>query len=347
MMNYYMMESPLTLTTSSSVASHLEDFADIDFNLLLSFDQEDQDDKDLLFFFDELEEKKEGCDVAFPFPTSMNMNMHMNMNMNEIIELDVFDEASLLSTSTDNEMSYQLTSIPLKVESNKKRCSKRKRNTVESAPSQDEMSSQCSSTISKKQKIINAAINTTAPLDYANKFIKTLNCGDMMEMQQSMQSMCSEKVKVTKHYYPTIEELRAQEEFNRVHPEVKQEEFLSTMQFQSMTDFLHYLKMINWIIPDGAFAIDNVRCCYEGGKTSVYMASFSYSGTSLCATMNLLSNKMSLLNYNDETIMDVLNQACVQKSFRRYKTEGSIALYVNEEGLINEIEFFETRSVFN
>ncbi len=120
-MNYYMMESPLTLTTSSSVASHLEDFADIDFNLLLSFDQEDQDDKDLLFFFDELEEKKEGCDVAFPFPTSMNMNM----NMNEIIELDVFDEVSLLSASTDNEMSYQLASIPLKVESNKKRCNKR------------------------------------------------------------------------------------------------------------------------------------------------------------------------------------------------------------------------------
>ncbi len=116
-MNYYMMESPLTLTTSSSVASHLEDFADIDFNLLLSFDQEDQDDKDLLFFFDELEEKKEGCDVAFPFPTSMNMN--------EIIELDVFDEVSLLSASTDNEMSCQLASIPLKVESNKKRCNKR------------------------------------------------------------------------------------------------------------------------------------------------------------------------------------------------------------------------------
>ncbi|KAK0360406.1 hypothetical protein LTR94_027428, partial [Friedmanniomyces endolithicus] len=254
------MESPLTLTTSSSVASHLEDFADIDFNLLLSFDQEDQedqDDKDLLFFFDELEEKKEGCDVAFPFPTSMQMNMHMNMN--EIIELDVFDEVSLLSASSDNEMSYQLASIPMKVESNKKRCNKRKRNTVESTASEDEMSSQFTSTISKKQKINTATVATAAggPLDYANKFIKTLNCGDMMEMQESMQSMCSEKVKVTKHYYPTIEELRAQEEFNRVHPEVKQEEFLSTMQFQSMTDFLHYLKMITWIIPDGAFAIDN------------------------------------------------------------------------------------------
>lgn len=344
-MNYYMMESPLTLTTSSSVASHLEDFADIDFNLLLSFDQEDQDDKDLLFFFDELEEKKEGCDVAFPFPTSMNMNM----NMNEIIELDVFDEVSLLSASTDNEMSYQLASIPLKVESNKKRCNKRKRNTVESTASEDEMSSQFTSTISKKQKINTATVATAAggPLDYANKFIKTLNCGDMMEMQESMQSMCSEKVKVTKHYYPTIEELRAQEEFNRVHPEVKQEEFLSTMQFQSMTDFLHYLKMVNWIIPDGAFAIEEARCCHEGGKNSVFIASFSYSGTSLCATMNLLSNKMSLLNYNEETMMNVLNQACMQKSFRRYKTEGSIALYVNEEGLINEIEFFETRSIFN
>ncbi len=223
----------------------------------------------------------------------------------------------------------------------------RKRNTVESTASEDEMSSQFTSTISKKQKINTATVATAAggPLDYANKFIKTLNCGDMMEMQESMQSMCS--VKVTKHYYPTIEELRAQEEFNRVHPEVKQEEFLSTMQFQSMTDFLHYLKMVNWIIPDGAFAIEEARCCHEGGKNSVFIASFSYSGTSLCATMNLLSNKMSLLNYNEETMMNVLNQACMQKSFCRYKTEGSIALYVNEEGLINEIEFFETRSIFN
>ena len=108
-----MMESPLTTSSSGS----LEEFGDIDFNLLLSFDQEDQDDKDLLFFFDELEEKKEGCDVAFPFPTSINMN--------EIIELDVFDEVSLLSAWTDNEMSCQLASIPLKVESNKKRCNKR------------------------------------------------------------------------------------------------------------------------------------------------------------------------------------------------------------------------------
>ena len=86
----------------------------------------------------------------------------------------------------------------------------RKRNTVESNASEDEMSSQFSSTISKKQKIntATAATAAAAPLDYANKFIKTLNCGDMMEMQQSMQSMCSEKVKVTKHYYPTIEELQ-------------------------------------------------------------------------------------------------------------------------------------------
>jgi len=322
MMNYYMMESPLT--TSSSSAS-FEDFGEIDLNLLLSFDHED--DKALLKEF-------EGKET-------------FTASMNEIIELDVFDEVSLLSASTDNEMSYQLPSIPLQVESNKKRCNKRKRNNVESAPSQDEVNSQCSSKISsKKQKIVNSS-TATAPLDYANKFIKTLNCGDMMEMQESLQSMCSDKVKVTKHFYPTIEELRAQEEFNRVHPEEKQEEFLSTMQFQSMTDFLHYLKMINWIIPDGAFAIDNVRFCYEGGKTSVYMASFSYSGTSLCGNMNLLSNKMSLLNYNDQTIMATLNQACMQKSFRRYKTEGSIALYVNEEGMINEIEFFETRCIFN
>jgi len=101
-----MMESPLTTSSSSE---NLEEFGDIDFNLLLSFDHEDE--KEL---FNELE-GKEGCGIAFPFSSSAN----------EIIELDVFDEASLLSTSTDNEMSYQLTSIPLKVESNKKRCSKR------------------------------------------------------------------------------------------------------------------------------------------------------------------------------------------------------------------------------
>lgn len=226
----------------------------------------------------------------------------------------------------------------------------RKRDNVESAPSQDEVISQCSSstsTTSKKQKIINSTITNTSPLYYANEFIKALNCGDMMEMQQSLQSMCSENVKVTKHFYPTIEELRAQEEFNRVHPEQKQEEFLSTMQFQNMTDFLHYLKMINMIIPDGAFAVDEARCCHEGEKNSVFIASFSYSGTSLCGNMNLLSNKMSLLNYNEETMMIVLNQACMQKSFRRYKTEGSIAMYVNEEGMINEIEFFESRCIFN
>lgn len=102
MMNYYsMMESPLTTTSS------FDDFADMDLNLLLSFDHEDEK---ALFY-----ELEEGCDNDFPFTTSMN----------EIIEFDVFDEVSLVSASTSNELPLQLTSIPVKVESTKKRCNKR------------------------------------------------------------------------------------------------------------------------------------------------------------------------------------------------------------------------------
>jgi hypothetical protein len=189
-------------------------------------------------------------------------------------------------------------------------------------------------------------IITLSPEEYANKIIKTLNCGDLQEMQEQFQQLCSDNVKITKHFYPTIEELRTKEEINRVQKK-KQEDYLSTMEFQHLSEFLHYVKMYNLLVPDGAFSVDNSRCCFEAETSSVFMSTFTYSGTLLCGNMNLFSNKMSLLNLNEQIITQSLNQSCIQKSFQQLKTEGSMALYVNQTGVITSIEFYETRRVLN
>ena len=190
----------------------------------------------------------------------------------------------------------------------------------------------------------------TAPAEYAHKVINALNCGDYEDIDEALQKLCASNVTIAKHFYPSTKELRVQDENNK-QKKRKDEDYITTNQFSCMSEFIQYMKLWNAMIPDGSYSVQTARLCYEG-PTSVFIISYQYSGTLLCNQINMLAKGFA--QQTELSIQSALNQACSitqannvnYRGLRQLSTEGSIALYVNPEGLITTMEMFETRRDF-
>jgi hypothetical protein len=197
----------------------------------------------------------------------------------------------------------------------------------------------------------------TDPGLYIRCFVDAYNSGEIILVQQLLNSICTNDVMIVKRFYPSLERVACLEDN-------QQQDFLSSIYLTSLSQFYQFLENCYLLLPDSTYQIvQPTRCCYEDqGNGYVFILGYHFSGSLLFSSSTLRNNLFSSdptvnplfnqslsriiqLNAVRSKILDPLfdTESSTQSSF--FETQGSIIFHVNHYNLVYQIEIYETSSV--
>lgn len=197
-----------------------------------------------------------------------------------------------------------------------------------------------------------------APENFTKTFIDGLNYGDISELKEIMNKFCASNIKISKKFYPNLKEFSDLESKSSSTSTKKsaaksskgskkekdsssssEEEFIKSIDFKNLNEFFHYMECFNNLIPDGVMSVNDHRCCYDNNNEFIFITSFNFQGTLLSSSsvMQQPQTKWSQnLPFNQASQTEFSQQ-------QQMMMEGSLVLYVNDSGLVDNIEFYWTQ----
>lgn len=163
---------------------------------------------------------------------------------------------------------------------------------------------------------------------YADRVIIALNHFDIQSFHQSLASLCTNNVKISKHVYP--------------------HNGLRDTEFKDLTTFCSFLEAWHIFVPDGVFKASTHQTVSHRSQSIVCMSEMTFSGQNLVQEVDLLNTHFE--NYDKNVHEKLVSARLLQSGFLQssgnqlfhsfVRIEGSLAIYVNEEGRIYQLELF-------
>lgn len=180
-------------------------------------------------------------------------------------------------------------------------------------------------------------ISLDIPWKFGNLMAKSFNAHDNYHLRHIFQEYCTPNCTVLKHVYSSA------------NPKTKNpKNYFGKYSTASMDihTFAEYSRNFDVIVPDSIMEVNNHRSCYER-EVSVFMSAFKYVGTIITPDSQLAEPDKSGNIKEVKSKEHIQNpavrpaQSCYQEhQVKAFESQGSLALYVNKEGLIYCMEFF-------